>query len=75
MQLRLFLHILQLLLIHPKISCSSVGTIAHVPTDALGEVRMALKELAKATMRMHEVLKQRLAAVGPGEEMRVTHGI
>ena len=32
---------------------------------------MALKELAKATMRMHEVLKQRLAAVGPGEEMRV----
>jgi hypothetical protein len=41
------------------------------PTDAPGEVRMALKELAKATKCIYEVLKQRLAAVGPGEDMKV----
>ena len=32
---------------------------------------MALKELAKATKCIYEVLKQRLAAVGPGEDMKV----
>jgi hypothetical protein len=43
------------------------------PVDAPGEVQLALKELGHTTRKMWEVLKQRFAAFGPGEDVHVRH--